>query len=37
MRNCGATKNVVYGYSWRCTALSHPKLQPKHLLKQAQT
>ena len=28
MRNCGVSKNVVYGYSCRYTVLSHPKQQP---------
>jgi len=25
IRNCEISKNVVYGYSWRYTVLSHPK------------
>jgi len=25
MRNCGISKNVVYGYNCRYTVLSHPK------------
>jgi len=25
VRNCGVSKNVVYGYSFRYMVLSHPK------------
>jgi len=25
MRNCGVSKNVVYGHSFRYMVLSHPK------------